>query len=428
MSCELALLGGSKTVTLPFPPYPVIGAEETAAVVQTLLSGQLSQVTKGGVVAEMELAYADYFGAKFCHSYNSGTAAIHSALFAVGVKPGDEVLTASNTWISGINAICHAGAVPVFCDVAPNAQYIDPEEIRRKAGPNTRAVIVTHLWGVPADMDAILAAAREKNLYVIEDCSHAHGGKYKGRYLGTIGDVGAFSLQGSKAIVASEGGFLLTDNELWYQRSSIPGDHGIRLKTEITAEELEPFSHGGGAWTYRITPMCAAIALAQLRRLETLNAARQANYDQLQQRLARSVPFITWPELDEGSVRGWYSAPALYTYDQDEVARDLFVDACQAEGAGVRGCGYANWYEIPLFQDPSVYGQLFTVEHTNGVEFKPVPPGSLEHNEQLRQRQLLFPVPAERCLELMDQIATAVEKVAHQMAKLAEHKAVPSAG
>lgn len=423
MSTRLALLDGPGTVTLPVPAYPVIGAEEAAAVVQTLLSGQLSQVAKGGVVAEMELAYGEHFGAKHCHSFNSGTAAIHSALFAVGVRPGDEVLTASNTWISGINAICHAGAVPVFCDVAPGAEHIDPDEIRSKAGANTRAVVVTHLWGMPAEMDEIMAAAREKNLYVIEDCSHAHGGKYKGRYLGTIGDIGAFSLQGSKAIVASEGGFLLTDNEKWYQRSSIPGDHGTRLRTEITHEDLEPFSHGGGAWTYRIVPMCAAIALAQLRRLDEMNAARQANFDQLHQRLSQSVPFISWPELAPGSVRGWYSTPATYNHDPAQVSRDLFVEACQAEGAAVRGCGYANWYEIPLFQDPQVYGQLFSVQHSSGAAFKPIPPGSLKHNEQLRRQHLIFPVPAERCPELIDQIAAAVEKVAAQMDVLAEQAA-----
>jgi len=417
---KLALHGGPKTVTTPAPPYPAIGAEEVAGAVTTLMKRELSTVGHGGVVGEMEDAYAKYFGVKYCHSFNAGTAAIASGLFAIGVGPGDEVLTASNTWISGICAICHAGAVPVFCDTAKDAQYIDPAEIRRKATPRTKAVIVTHVWGLPADMDPILEAALAKKLRVLEDASHAHGAKYKGKYVGTIGDVGAFSLQGSKAIVAGEGGVLVTNRRLYYERAMVPGDHGVRLRQELTLKQLEPFTRGGGAWTYRIAPVCAAVGLAQLRKLDTLNAARQANFDRLHKRLKKSVPFVKWPRLHRGSVRGWYSTPAWYAYDQRRVGRDLFVRACQAEGAGVRGPGYANWYEVPLFQDPKVFGQIWPVKHVNGAEFTPAPPGSLRNNEDLRARMLLFPVPAEECPLYMDQLAAAVEKVAANMGALAK--------
>lgn len=418
MNTKLALFGGAKAVTLPYPPYPVMGAEEVSGVVRTLLTGQLSQVGHAGVVGEMEDAYARYFGKKYCHSFNSGTAAIHSALFAVGVKPGDEVLTAANTWISGINAVCHAGAIPIFCDSAPDTHHINPAEILRKAGPRTKAVVVTHLWGFPADMDPIIRAARKNNLYIIEDCSHAHGGKYKGKWLGTLGDIGAFSLQGSKSIVAGEGGFLLTDNQAWYQRSMIPGDHGTRLRAELSRRELEPFSHGGGAWTYRIAPICAAIALAQIGKLEALNAARQANFDRLHKRLSKSVKFIQWPTLHRGSVRGWYGTPARYAFDPSKVSRDRFVEACNAEGVRLGGCGYSNFYEIPLFQDPKLFGQLWAVRHENGTEFRPIPKGSLTHHEATRRTSLLMPIPATEAPHLMDQIADGIEKVADAMAKL----------
>ena len=421
MHAKLALMGGPKAVTLAAPPYPVIDHEEITGVVRTLMTGQLSQVGHGGVVGEFEDACAEYFGVKWCHSFNSGTAAIASALFALGVRPGDEVLTASNTWISGINAICHAGALPVFCDVAPGEQYIDPEEIRRKAGPHTRAVIVTHLWGMPADMDPIMQAARDKHLHVVEDCSHAHGGKYKGRLLGTIGDIGAFSLQGSKAIVAGEGGFLLTNEELGYQRAMVPGDHGVRLRQELTDAQLACFSRGGGAWTYRMAPVCAAIALAQLRKLDRLNAARQANFDRLHARLQREAPFIEFPVLHEGSIRGWYSTPATFALEHPGVGRDLFVEACQAEGANVRGVGYDNFYEIPLYQDPAVFSQLWPAEHPGAAKLRTPPPGSLKNNEALRTRQLLLPIFATECSQLMDQIADAIAKVAGQLDALAAH-------
>ncbi len=422
MAKKLALLGGPKTVNRTPPAYPVIGKEEQFAVTQTLLSRQLSQVGHGGVVGQMEEAYADHFGAKYCHSFNSGTAAIASALFALGVGPGDEVLTAADTWISGLGAICHAGATPVFCDVKQDSHHIDSAEIRRKATKRTKAVVVTHVWGFPADMTPIMKAARARKLAVVEDCSHAHGGKYKGKYLGTIGDVGAFSLQGSKAIVAGEGGFLLTNNKLWYERSMIPGDHGARLRQELTHEALRGFAEGGGAWTYRIAPLCAAVAVEQLKRLNTLNAARQTNFERLHKTIKKHVPFIKWPALHKGSVRGWYGTPALYEYDQKKVSRDTFCEACAAEGAPVGGVGYANFYEIPLFQDTKLYGQMFTVKHAGGAEFTPVKPGSLKRHESVRRRNLVFPIPAEECGALMDQVGEAIAKVASNMSALAKYQ------
>jgi dTDP-4-amino-4,6-dideoxygalactose transaminase len=271
-------------------------------------------------------------------------------------------------------------------------------------------------------MDPILEAAREAGLRVVEDCSHAHGAKYKGRYVGTLGDIGAFSLQGSKAIVAGEGGFLLTDNKRWYQRAMIPGDHGVRLGQELTDKSLAPFAKGGGAWTYRIPPVCAAVALAQLRKLAGLNAAREDNFTRLRARLRKHLPFVRFPTLAQGSVRGWYGTPAFYGYDQAKVSRDLFVKACAAEGAPLGSVGYASWYEIPLFQDVRVYGQLWPVRHANGNAYQPMPPGSLRHTADVRSRSLILPVPAEPCPDYMDQVAAAMSKVATHMDALAREQ------
>src|SRR5690606_24159707 len=234
------------------------------------------------------------------------------------------------------------------------------------------------------------------NLAVIEDVSHAHGGMYKGKYLGTIGDCGAFSLQGSKAIVAGEGGFMLTNSKRCFERSMVPGDHGLRLGETVTLKELAGFSRGGGAWTYRMAPLCAAVAVEQLKRLKTLNAARQANFGRLAKRL-RKVEFIRWPKVPPRSVRGWYGTPAEYRFDQRKVSRDLFVKACQAQGAPVGSNGYKNWYVEPIFQDLKLFGQLFPTRHANGVGYRPLPPGSLVHNEALRQSMLMFPIPAVEC-------------------------------
>ena len=418
---KLALLGGSKTVTYPWPPYPVIDHEEVNAATHVIMSRQLSDVGRGQFIGKMEDDYAAYFGARHCMSFASGTAAIHAALFAVGVRPGTEVLTCAHNWISAITAILHAGGTPVFCDVKPGAFHIDPAEIRRKATAHTKAVIVTHLWGIPAGMDEIIRVCRKLKIALIEDVSHAHGSKYKGRFCGTIGDIGAFSLQGSKAIVAGEGGFLLTDRELYYQRAAVPGHHGARLGGEMSMASVKPFAQGGGAWTYRMAPVAAAIATAQLKKLCTLNAARQANFDRLYARL-RKYKFIAWPKLARGSVRSWYSTPALFDARKAGIARDTFVKACQAQGAPVGGEGYCDWTQIPLFQDMKLFSQLFVVRHANGVEFKPTPKGSLPNYETLRATMLLFSIPPLEMPMLMDQIADAIDRVVAHIPELKRYE------
>ena len=208
----------------------------------------------------------------------------------------------------------------------------------------------------------------------------------------------------------------------WYQRAMIPGDHGTRLGQELTDKRLAGFAQGGGAWTYRIAPLCAAVAAAQLPKLDTFNAARQANFDRLRKRLAGEVSFIRFPSIHRGSVRGWYNTPAFYQADQGRVSRDLFCEACVAEGARVGGAGYANFYEIPLFQDPKLYGQLWPVQHTSGVAFEPLAPGSLKNHEDVRRRNLLLPIPAEACPDVMDQVGDAIIKVAGNMDALAKEQ------
>jgi len=418
---KLALLGGPKTVTLTMPPYPVIGAEEMCAVTRVVMSGELSDCGRGEVVARMEDDFAKYFGTKYALSFGSGTATVHGALFAVGVGPGTEVLTANNTWMSAIAAIMHAGGTPVFCDIKPGTFHIDPAEIRRKSGPHTKAVIVTHLWGIPADMDPILKVARKLRLAVVEDCSHAHGARYKGKFVGTLGEVGCFSLQASKAIVAGEGGILVTNNQRYYQRAMIPGHHDARLSLELTLDDLKPFANTGGYWKYRIPPVAAAIATQQLQRLDTLNAARQANFDRLQGQLSKSVPFIAWPKLQPKSARGWYGTPAWYEYDHRKVSRDLFMEACRAEGVNLWG-GYQNWFQVPLLQDLKLYSQLWPVKYANGVEYKPLPPDALPHDAEYLRKVLVFDIPAVESLALMDQAAAAVEKVAANMSALARRQ------
>lgn len=422
MSEQLALLGGPKAVNYPAPAYPVIDHDEVNAATRVVMSRQLSDCGYGDFLIEMERDFATYFGTTHALGLVSGTAAIHSALFAVGVCPGSEVLIANHNWISPIMAVFHAGAIPILCDVAPGAFSIDPEEIRRKVTPNTKAIVATHLWGIPAEMDSIMAIASELNLPVIEDVSHAHGGKYKGRYLGTIGDIGCFSLQGSKAIIAGEGGFLLTNSDRYYQRAMIPGLHPARLGEGMILDEVKPFAAAGGMFMYRIPTISAAIATAQLKKLPALNAARQANFDRLYAQIS-DLPFFTWPQLAEGSLRGWYGTPAFFDATKaNGVSRNQFVQACQAEGVNLGGEGYCDWSQIPELQDMALLSQMFSISYPNGVAFTPLTAGSLPNNEALRATMLLVNVPALECPQLIDQLATGIRKVADNLDAVAAYE------
>ena len=417
---RLALLNGPKTVTLPWPDYPVIDAEEVCAATRVVMSGSLSEVGRGPFITRMEDALAAFFGVPFVMSCASGTGALHCALFAVGVMPGDEVLIANHNWISAIMAVFHAGAIPVLCDVKAGTYSLDPAEIARKVTPRTKAVIATHLWGLPADMAGILTAARAHGLAVIEDVSHAHGGKYRGEYLGTIGDVGCFSLQGSKAMVAGEGGFLLTKNEYYLERAIIPGQHTRRLASAKMSDDLALFHVAGGMWNYRMHPVAAAIATTQLAKLPAMNAARRANFERLVTGTA-DIPFLSWPREEPDCERGWYGAPAVYdTARAGGVDRDRFVHACQAEGMAMYGMGYTDWCEAPIMQDLDLLGQLVVTRHTNHAAFTPQPASAFPNTRALLTGMLTFQIPAVDAAPVIDQEIAALHKIADQMAVLRE--------
>ena len=410
-SKDLALFGGEKAVTLPMPKWPRISEEEIAAVVKQMLDGRLSEVARSGVIAEFEDEFAAYQGRKYALSFSSGTASIHAALFAAGVKPGDEVLQTSNTWASAITAIIHANGVPVFCDVIPDGFTIDPDEIRRKAGPKTKAVIVTHLWGIPAEMDEILEVAEEKNLIVIEDCSHAHGATYKGKKVGSIGHMGCFSLQGSKSIVAGEGGVMVTDERLFYERAMLPGHHDVRLQQELTLEETKRYATCGLYWKYRGSPLGIAIARVQLRHLDEWNRNRRENREYLKKKI-EDIEFLIWPKMPDYVEIGFYGTPVFYDQEAAQgVPRDVFLKAMHAEGVPL-GTGYRVWYLEPLFQDEFFYGR-----RTTNKKYKP---GDLPRTEELAEKTIILPATqfVTPCRELMDQFADAFHKVAEKIHEL----------
>ena len=199
--------------------WPVLTGEDRAAVARVLDRGVLS----GAGAPEMralEAEFAAAVGARFCLATNSGTSALHVALAAAGVGPGDEVIVPALGFIATAQAVLHAGATPVFADVDPATYNIDVADAARRVNPRTRAIVPVHLHGLPADMDGIAALGRQAGLTVVEDAAQAHGALYKGRAVGTLGAMGAFSLNSTKNLPAGEGGLFVTDSEELYARAA----------------------------------------------------------------------------------------------------------------------------------------------------------------------------------------------------------------
>ena len=243
---KLALLGGSPAVTIHKDfRWPIISEAEIQAVADLLRSGAISDAGYGDATRRLEEDWAAYLGAEFALARVDGTAALHSALFAAGVSAGDEVIVQSYNWIATVGTILAANAVPVFADIDPLTLTLDPADVRRRITPRTRAIMVVHLWGHPAAMDELNALAREHNLVVIEDASHAHGGIYRGRKVGTLGDIGVFSLQASKALPAGEGGLLVTHRREYFERALLLAQSPGRLNLHLQLEEHRRFKNTG---------------------------------------------------------------------------------------------------------------------------------------------------------------------------------------
>lgn len=415
-SSKLAIYGGEKAVTLDDTEalrWPIITDEEIAAVTDLLRKGELSisQVTY-----KFEEEFAKYHNVKYALAHNNGTAAIHAAFFAVGVGPGDEVITPSYTYWGTAMPILSCNAVPVFCEVDPNILCADPRDIRKRITPQTKAIIVVHLWGMPAEIDEIMAIAKEHDIAVIEDASHAHGAVYKGKKVGTIGDIGCFSLQTSKLMIGGEGGILITNDTEYYERA-VSLAHYERI-SKLPTERYRRYAHTGFGWKYRINPLAAAIARVQLKYLDERNKKREDNIEYLSSglRKVRGIhPFETPPYVS----RTHYGHRVRYSQEElDGVPRERFAEALQAEGVKVRGERYPLLHLQPIFQERNLYGKgcPFDCSHTKRkVVYKQ---GDLPVTERSQQNLLALPTFPQAQKGLLDQYITAFEKVTENVDQL----------
>lgn len=239
---------------------PDIGEEEVKNVMEAVRSGWVS--SKGPFIEEFEKRFSSYIGVKHAIAVSNGTAALHLALTVLGVGQGHEVLVPSLTFIAAANAVTYTGAAPVFVDSQPDYWCIDPELVKKNITDKTKAIVLVHLYGHPCDIDPIMEIAHSRGLYVVEDCAEAHGAAYKGRKVGSFGDISCFSFYGNKIITTGEGGMCLTRNEELAVKMRILKDHGMNPNKR--------YWHDVIGFNYRMTNLQAALGIPQLDRIDKL--------------------------------------------------------------------------------------------------------------------------------------------------------------
>ncbi len=310
---------------------PLIGDEEKQAVLEVLDSGMLAQ---GPRVKAFEDAFAQMCGVQHAIATSSGTTALHVALLARGIGPGDEVITTPFTFIASANSILFTGAKPVFVDIDPVTFNLDPAQVADAITEKTKAIMPVHLFGLLCDMDALLDSAARHDLAMIEDACQAHGAEYQGQRAGAFG-TGTFSLYPTKNITSAEGGMITTDDDAIAASCRVIRQHGMRRR----------YYHDELGFNFRMTDVHAAIGLAQLGKLERFNAARNANAAYFNAHL-RGVTVPTVPE-------GYQHVFHQYTVRVPEGRRDALMAQLQEHGIG-----FGVYYPVPIHQQTYYVNEL----------------------------------------------------------------------
>jgi dTDP-4-amino-4,6-dideoxygalactose transaminase len=358
----LAINGGKPVTTEPFPMWPQFEESTIEAAMEPLRTGKVNYWT-GTRGVEFEKKFAAWCGAKYGISTSNGTSALHTALAALGIGPGDEVITSSYTFIASSFCVCQAGAIPVFADVCKETHTIDPKSIEEKITDKTKAIIVVHLYGTPCDMDPIMEIARRHNLYVVEDCAQAHGAVYKGKKVGTIGHVGCFSFCQSKHFTTGgEGGCVITDDEdlAWECRSF--RDHGYNVKERLRLLELEAkllYIHNRVGFNYRLTETQSVIGLRELDRMDSWNLPNRRRNGEMLLSALRDCPQVQYlpPHNENGVVNAFWLFPIVLNLDRLTCDKATFMKAIEAEGIPAVFVLWPQSYKEKAFREHGGFGQ-----------------------------------------------------------------------
>jgi dTDP-4-amino-4,6-dideoxygalactose transaminase len=420
---DLALFGGKKGFTrteelASATRWPVFSEEEKKAVCEVLEGENIY-----APIEQFEREFAFYHGVKYALAHNNGTSSIHAALFAVGVEPGDEVITSAYTWHLQVTPIIALHAIPVFCDIEPKSACINPTDLKRKISKRTKAIVVVHPYGAVAPMDEITSLAQEHGIPVIEDCSHAHGAKYRGKKVGTLGDIGCFSLQASKLMTGIEGGVLITNNEEYYERACVLGHYERipRLKIEKYRKYYQPereMAPSCFGFKYRMHPLAAAIARVQLRHLDEWNSIRRHNMTYITKAINEVMneigDFFEPPYEAPNTERVWLNYICQYYADKSGVPRERLIEAFKAEGIPATGgrTGYLPVYWNPIYEERSVWAKGYPFDAPYVSRRITYERGICPEAEKFWRRTVGLPVIHRRVSEdLLEEYVAAITKV-----------------
>ena len=353
------VMNGTGVEEIGFPGWPKFAPEVCDRVSEILNSGKVNYWT-GKVGMEFEDAFAKWTGAKAAISCTNGTAALHIALSALGVGPGDEVIVPSYTFIASSFSVVQAGAIPVFADVTED-HTLDPARIEALITPRTKAIVVVHLYGVVADMGPIVEIAKKRGLFVVEDCAQCIGGKYDGITVGLVGDVGCYSFCQSKHFTTGgEGGMVITNNDdlAWECRSFRDHGYDVRARMNMLAlEEKLPYIHRRVGFNYRMTEMQSMIGLCELKRFDNWNLKRRleyaAAYDKAFSGL-RGIKAVPHNSKKRQNSYWWY--PILIDPDAVDIKAKEFISELVDMGIPCSGILWPESYLEAAYQEGVGFG------------------------------------------------------------------------
>ena len=320
---------------------PYIGAREKELVLDALNSGWVSSI--GKYIDEFETNFARYCGTEYAIAVSNGTTGLHLALAALGLKPGDEVIIPDLTFVATANAVAYTGATPVLADIDADTLCMDPASVKSLISASTRAIIPVHLYGHPADMDALTEIGDAHGVAVIEDAAEAHGAEYRGRRVGGLGKCGVFSFYGNKVITTGEGGMLTTNDRDFYQRARRLRDHAMSPQRRYFHEER--------GFNYRITNLQAALGVAQLERIDEFLERRAEIMSWYEQEIA------TTDRVRLNRVKNWAKSAfwmiCLEVDWFDETRREAFMQALKARGIDSRPY-FCTMSSMPMYKQASM--------------------------------------------------------------------------
>lgn len=359
MNNKLALLGGKPIRKEPIPWTNTMDEAETIAVAEVMATGHLSkfyakmceQFLGGEKVKQLENNFAEKFGTKYAISTNSATTALHTAIAACEIGPGDEVLVTPFSMSATASAILMNNAVPVFVDIDPDTYNINPEELEKWLSPHTKAIMVANIFGLPADYKKILDFAEKHKLYVIEDNAQAPGATIDGKLAGTFGHISIFSLNYHKIVHSGEGGVILTDDKELAYRCQLIRNHG-----EVGLDDTNDYERISLGSNYRMSELHAAIGIEQLKKLDKYLPMRQELAKYIDEQI-KTLEGLEGAFVPEGYTHSYYVYPIKYDKRKWGISRETFAKAMLAEGFPFN-VGYVKpIYLMPLYQHKKVYNK-----------------------------------------------------------------------